>query len=88
MLALSGAQLAAVVALRALAAARSSFRARVVEGGLTLAGGTIGAVIGGARAAAWALVIAYALEVLVWWWQLSLVLKRRPAQEPGAGSIS
>jgi hypothetical protein len=88
MLALSGAELAAVVALRALAAAKSSFRARVVEGGLTLAGGTIGAVIGGARGAAWALVIAYALEVMVWWWQLSLVLRRRSTQASGAGSSS
>ena len=88
MLALSGAQLASVVALRALAAARNSFRARVVEGGLTLAGGAIGAAIGGARAAAWALVIAYALEVMVWWWQLSLALRSRPVQAPGAGSSS
>jgi hypothetical protein len=76
MLALSGAELAAVVALRSLAAARSSLKARVIEGSLTLLAGTAGAAIGGARATAWALVGAYALDVVVWWWQFGLALRR------------
>jgi hypothetical protein len=48
----------------------------VIEGSLTLLAGTAGAAIGGARAAAWALVGAYALDVVVWWWQFGLALRR------------
>jgi hypothetical protein len=77
MLALSGAQLAAVIALRSLAAARSSLKARVIEGCLTLSCGTAGAALGSALATAWALVGAYALEVVVWWWQFGVALRRR-----------
>jgi O-antigen/teichoic acid export membrane protein len=69
MVATTGAQLAAVIGLRAMAAARQSLTARLIEAGLTLTGGLTGAIAGGAVGAAWGMAAAYLFEVGVWWWQ-------------------
>ncbi len=57
--------------LRALGAAGRGFYARVVAGALWVAGGTIGAAVGGASGAAWGLALSTLVAAVFWWWQLS-----------------
>jgi O-antigen/teichoic acid export membrane protein len=54
--------------LRALAAARSSLRARMFDAVFTLALGVTGAAVAGARGAAWGYAIAGCLRVPNWLW--------------------
>jgi len=75
MLAASGSELATVIGIRALAAPKRSFRARMIEGVLTLGGGAAGAAAGGALGAAWALAAVFWVEVGVWWFQFSAELR-------------
>jgi O-antigen/teichoic acid export membrane protein len=65
----SAVELAALIGLRALAAARYSMRARLAESVLTVTGGTVGAVTGGALGATWGMAVANLLEDVVWWRQ-------------------
>ena len=91
MFAASGAETAFIVGLRSLAAARQSLLARLIEAGLTIVGGAIGATAAGAKGAAWGLAIAYCLEVAVWWWQFSKALSgyrpRLDEEEPNEATL-
>jgi O-antigen/teichoic acid export membrane protein len=56
--------------LRALAAARRSLRARLFTSVTRIAGGVVGAMLGGTVAAAWGLAISGCVGALVYWDQL------------------
>ena len=58
----------AVTGLRALAAARSSLRARIFDAVTSLVLSVIGAVAGGAVGAAWGYAVSGCLRVPNWWW--------------------
>ena len=66
---------AATVGLRALAAARLSLTARLIEAALTIVGGTVGAVLGGAAGAAWWLAGMFWVEAAIWWWFFTRALE-------------
>lgn len=67
----------AAAGLRALAAPRQSLGARVVGALLAVAGVMAGAVMGGARGAAWGLAVAVWIEAVVWWRQYARTLRQR-----------
>jgi hypothetical protein len=56
--------------LRALGAAPRSLAAQLVNAALYAIGGTVGAVVDGARGSCWGVVVALAISAVVWWWQL------------------
>jgi O-antigen/teichoic acid export membrane protein len=62
-----GTLLGAGVGLRALAAARMSFRARLLTAPLSLLGGLGGAAVNGAAGAAWGLAAAFMAGAVIWW---------------------
>jgi O-antigen/teichoic acid export membrane protein len=57
-----------VTGLRALAAARSSLRARIFDAVTTLVMSVVGAVVAGAVGAAWGYAVSGWLRVPNWWW--------------------
>ena len=73
----------AFIALRALAAARESLRARLFMAPLIVGGVLVGAVTGGALGAAIGMAIANGVGVLVAWWMLHRVLTRRAPEVEG-----
>ena len=77
MVAGTGALLGPLLALRAVAAARRTLRARLATAPLTLVSGSAGAALGGARGAAYAIAAANWISVVVWWWQLRLAVQDR-----------
>lgn len=75
-MAATGASMAALVGLRALAAPKRSLRARMVNAMTLVAGGTTGGVAGGSpRSAAFGVGIGMCIGVFFWWWQLELALR-------------
>jgi hypothetical protein len=56
--------------LRALGAAPRSLTAQLVNATLYAIGGTVGALVDGARGSCWGVVVALAISAVVWWWQL------------------
>jgi hypothetical protein len=66
----TGLSFGAFIGLRALAAAHRSLNLRVAIAPLTVALGSIGAIIGDSVGAALGLAVAAWLGVLLWWWQL------------------
>ncbi|CAN5777576.1 hypothetical protein BH23CHL7_BH23CHL7_06430 [soil metagenome] len=66
----SGAQMGALVGLRALAMAQKSLQARIAGSSLQLIGGVGGARLGGAIGTAWGLALGAVLGALLWWYQL------------------
>jgi O-antigen/teichoic acid export membrane protein len=78
----SGVKTAATVGLRALGAAQTSLRARLIEAVLTVVGGTLGAILGGASGAAWWLAGTFWVEAAIWWWSFHTALERHVAPEP------
>ena len=78
----SGVKTAATVGLRALAAARLSLTARLIEAALTIVGGTVGAVLGGAAGAAWWLAGMFWVEAAIWWWFFARAIEQYPGDPP------
>jgi hypothetical protein len=74
----SAVELAALIGLRSLAAARYSMRARLAESVLTVTGGTVGAVSGGAIGATWGMAVANLVEDVVWWRQFLRAFRAHP----------
>ncbi|MGH2652950.1 MAG: hypothetical protein ACRDHV_01190 [Actinomycetota bacterium] len=70
-----GFQVGAFIGLRSLAAAKRSLKARLIEGGLTLVAGMLGAGLGGSVGAAWALAAIFWVESAVWWWFFGRALR-------------
>jgi len=70
-----GVILGASTALRALAAARHSLRARLLVSVLQLSGGVGGAVLGGVTASAWGLAAGGAAGGFVFWWRWTKAIK-------------
>jgi O-antigen/teichoic acid export membrane protein len=62
-----GAQMGAVVCLRALARATRSLFARTLTAALQISLGIAGAAAGGARGAAWGLAVAQVVSAAIWW---------------------
>lgn len=79
-----GVLLGAGIGLRSLAAARLSFRARLLVAPLVLAGGLGGAALGGAMGAAWGLAAAQLGGAAIWWRYFARGLRERGAQEDGS----
>jgi len=77
MLALAGLStiIGAWVGLRSLAAARRSFRARVLSSTTTLGCAVVGATLGGTSGAAWGFVVGNWIGVAIWWWQFAAALR-------------
>lgn len=71
----TGALAGPLLALRALGAAKRSFRARIFLGVAVLAASTGGAMLNGAVGAAWGLALANWLGAGVWWYQARQALK-------------
>lgn len=69
-LVLAGLLVGAQAGLRALGAAPRSLAAQLTNAALYAIGGTVGAVVDGARGSCWGVVAAVAVSVVVWWWQL------------------
>ncbi len=91
MLALAGLStiIGAWVGLRSLAAARRSFRARVVSSTTTLSCAVAGAMLGGTSGAAWGFVVGNWIGVVIWWWQFVAALREHQmAVAPAAGAAT
>jgi O-antigen/teichoic acid export membrane protein len=72
----SAVTMGAGVGLRALAASRLSLRARLFVAPITLAAGSVGAALRGARGAAWGLAVALLLGAVIWWHHFSTGLQQ------------
>jgi O-antigen/teichoic acid export membrane protein len=87
----SGVVTGAYVALRALAAARQSFRANAVASVLVLGGGVLGAIVAAAPGVAWGLAIGNWAGAAIWWREAGSAFGERvastsvavPDQAPG-----
>ena len=66
----TGISAAAITGLRALGAASTSLRARLVASSASMTGGLLGAALGGAPGAAWGIFAGTAIGAVVWWWHL------------------
>ncbi|HEX6207136.1 MAG TPA: hypothetical protein VF058_02145 [Actinomycetota bacterium] len=65
--AFSGILLGAGIGLRSLAAAKLSFRARLLVAPISLVAGLGGAVLAGAVGAAWGMAFAFVVGAIIWW---------------------
>lgn len=85
-----GVVLGAGVGLRALAAASSSFRARLLIAPVTVSATVAGAAAAGASGAAWGFAIAAWIGVVVWWRQFHRALREshHAGARPGAAMPS
>lgn len=66
----TGVVVGAQAGLRSLGAAPRSLRAQLTNATLYAVGGTVGALVDGARGSCWGVVVAVACGAVVWWWQL------------------
>jgi hypothetical protein len=73
----TGLSTAAITGLRALGAASTSLRARLIASGASMTGGLLGAAMGGAPGAAWGVAAGTAIGAATWWWHLHKELGRR-----------
>lgn len=71
----------AMTGLRALAAARESLRARILDAVATLSFAVSGAALDGARGAAYGYAVAGCARVPNWWWHLRRARRRSAAPE-------
>ncbi|MGZ8594596.1 MAG: hypothetical protein ACXWYJ_02915 [Actinomycetota bacterium] len=79
-----GLWIGATTGLRAMQEAARSLRVRLLNAALTVAGGSLGVVLGGTGGAAWGLAAAYVLTVGAWWWQFETArASPRGLTEPG-----
>ncbi len=69
----------ALVGLRALAAAKRSFRARLLSSVTMLICAVAGAGVGGTPGAAWGFVLGNTIGVLIWWWHFAGALREHAA---------
>jgi O-antigen/teichoic acid export membrane protein len=69
-LVVTGLVVGAQAGLRALGAAPRSLAAQLTNAGLYAVGGTVGAILDGARGSCWGVVVAVSCGAVVWWWQL------------------
>jgi O-antigen/teichoic acid export membrane protein len=76
MTAAAAAQLGATAGVLSLGEVRVAMVTQMVEGGLTLTGGFVGAFLGGAPGAAWGLATAFVVEAIMWWVRFRAVLAR------------
>ncbi|MGK3207651.1 hypothetical protein [Amycolatopsis sp. MEPSY49] len=65
----------AATGLRALGAAKRSMRCQLIASGLYVAGGLIGAVVGGAVGSGWGVASATFIAAFIWWIQLHLAVR-------------
>ncbi|MGW4525980.1 hypothetical protein [Amycolatopsis sp. NPDC004378] len=65
----------AATGLRALGAAKRSMRCQLIASALYVAGGLIGAVVGGAVGSGWGVAMATFTSAFVWWSQLHLAVR-------------
>jgi hypothetical protein len=79
-MAASGLQTGAVIGIRSMSAVGRGLRSQVIEGLITLLGGAGGALLAGARGAAWGLAVAYVLEAAMWWWQFHKAIAEYPTK--------
>lgn len=89
--AIHGASMGTMVGLRALAAAKQSFRAKLVMSGLQIAGGLGGAIAGGALGSSWGRAIASGLGAVFYWGFFKRALDNyvaTPAADDGEGKGS
>jgi O-antigen/teichoic acid export membrane protein len=84
LMALTGIQIGALVALRGLAAARMSLRAALVSSPLTLMLTAVGALTWGPAGGVWGLCIGRAITAIISWGALQLVLARKVATNNGS----
>jgi len=82
----SGVLVGAGIGLRALIETKRAFRARLVVSVLTIANGLTGAVIAGAKGAAWGFAAAQAIGSVLWWLQLRTAVAERSRTTNVAGN--
>lgn len=78
----SGVGAGALVALRALAAARHSFRANAAASVLSLSGGVLGATVAAAPGVAWGYVVGNGIAAWIWWREVASAFVERIASAP------
>jgi O-antigen/teichoic acid export membrane protein len=83
----TGLSIAAITGLRALSAASTSLRARLVASSASSLGGLLGAALGGASGAAWGVFIGSSIGVGNWWWQLRKELRKHETRSDGASQV-
>jgi O-antigen/teichoic acid export membrane protein len=84
----SGSIAGAASGLRAVAAVRRSLAARVVGSGLAACGAVAGAILDGARGAAWGMALTGCIEAMVWWWQYMRTLRELAPVQDGSRETS
>jgi len=83
---LNGANTGAFVGLRAFGAARQSMRVRCLASVTTVGGALVGVQLAGVQGAAYGLVVAAAVNLVVWW--LAYVVQRgRHRDDPAIGDL-
>ncbi len=88
-MAASGVSISARIGLRALGDARRTLKARLQTMPLVVAGGTVGAAIGGSREAAWGLAVGMVVDVIRSWRELGSALLEREhsSSQPSAADL-
>jgi hypothetical protein len=66
----TGISAAAITGLRALGAASTSLRARLIAASAAMTGGFLGAAVNGATGAAWGVFVGSTIGAATWWWHL------------------
>lgn len=79
-------EVGATTGVRALGAARRSLFAQLTGSGLYLVGGTVGAVVDGARGSCWGVAIGITVAAVVWWVQLRRAVNEHPLAVPPLGT--
>jgi hypothetical protein len=81
----TGISAAAITGLRALGAASTSLRARLIAASAAMTGGFLGAAVNGAAGAAWGVFVGTTIGAATWWWHLH---KELGVQEKSPGRAS
>jgi O-antigen/teichoic acid export membrane protein len=71
------------IGLRVLEDTSGTLRVSVMQAGLTIGGGVLGALAGGVTGAAWGLAAGFSLAAILWWIQFSSTTRRRARSRPG-----
>jgi O-antigen/teichoic acid export membrane protein len=66
----TGISVAAITGLRALGAASTSLRARLIAASAAMTAGFLGAAVNGATGAAWGVFVGTTIGAATWWWHL------------------
>jgi O-antigen/teichoic acid export membrane protein len=81
---MGGFEIAAAAGVRALGAAPRSLKAQLVNAGLYVVLGGVGAYVDGARGSAWGVAVATTTGTLVWWVQLRRALDEHVNESSGS----